>query len=272
MGTDAMKEMLTIAAMAALALFVLSTWGTAVSAQTPSAAPDSLPFVQASTACVHRTGDASEKWRRTWQRAQLWSLYYGYSLAQTFSRASDTRPANCGANMDRLDAALTKAEITFAGGWRGVQRNARTNLNAGALLKLAPDYAWGWCAATVAAATPIAKFDPAQLGLDPSTPEGKALAAGMLAEFDGLLTFYDQRSFQAEPAGDAGKRRARDEYLRAQTDFEAYRASITRSGEIVQSVVKFANGKDTPFAAREAARLFLTTELAACRTARRLDE
>jgi hypothetical protein len=250
------------------ALMTMICAGQAAAQTPPAPQPDPLPFVQAATACVHRDDDAPEEWRQTWQRTQLWSLYYGYSLAETFSRTPETPPANCGANMGRLQTAFFKAENTYGAGWRGIQRDARAVQNAKVLLSLSPHYAYGWCDAMIAKAAPVMKFDPTQLGIDPATPQGQARIAAMDEEFDHLVIIYEQRSFDAEPAGEAGRQATRDEYERAQNDFKAYSLSITRSGDIVQSVVAFANGKELmPFASREAERLFLTTELAACRAA-----
>lgn len=254
------------------ALFAVICAGHAA-AQTPPAsrASDPLLFVQAATACVHRAGDVPDEWRRTLQRAQLWSLYYGYSLAQTYSRTSDTPPANCAANMGRLQTALTSAESTFMAGWRGVELNARTIQNGRALLTLTPDYAYGWCDALIAAAAPVVRYDPALLSIDRATPEGEAQISAMLREFSSLAVFYDQRSFEAEPADEAGRQTARAAYERAKSDFDSYRLSVTQLGDVVRWFVNTANGRDTPFPSREAQRRFLTTELAACRAARNLD-
>lgn len=248
------------------ALFSLLCAGQAA-AQTPAASrADPLPFVQAATACVHQAGDVPDEWRRALQRAQLWSLYYGYSLAQTYSRTSGTQPANCAANMGRLQTVLTSAESTFTAGWRG--GNARAIQNARALLAISPHYAQGWCAAAITESiAALRRGDAALLGIDPATPQGRERLAAAGGEFDDLTLFYDQRSL------DAGETNAaRDASFRGSNDFEAYRVSITAHEDTALSVVRAASGaNDMQAALHEAKRLFLTTELAACRTGRNLD-
>lgn len=249
------------------ALFSMICGGQAA-AQTPPAsrAADPLPFVQAATACVHQAGNVPDEWRRALQRAQLWSLYYGYSLAQTYSRTSGTQPANCAANMGRLQTTLTSTESTFAARWRG--GDARTTQNARALLGISPHYAQGWCAAAIAESiAALRRGDAALLGIDPATAHGRERLAAAGGEFDALTLFYDQRSL------DAGETNAaRDDHFRGSNDFEAYRVSVTAHEATALSVVRAANGAtDTQAALHEAKRLFLTTELSACRAGRTLD-
>jgi hypothetical protein len=251
------------------ALFAVICAGHA-EAQTPVPRPDPLPFVQAATSCVHQAGDVPDEWRRTWQRAQLWSLYYGYSLAQTFSRTSGTPPANCAANMGRLQAALASAESAFSAGWRG--GNARAIQNARALLGINPHYAQGWCAAVISESiAALRRGEAGLIGLDPATPQGREGIAAAGGEFDALTLFYDQRSLDAQQAGQAGESAARDANFRGSNDFEAYRVSVTAHQDTVLSVVRAASGaSDVQAALFEAKRLLLTTELAACRAGRRL--
>lgn len=263
-----MKTALSLAGMAALFAMICAGYA---AAQTPPAsrAPDPLPFVQAATACVHQAGDVPEDWRRTWQRAQLWSLYYGYSLAQTYSRTSGTRPANCAENMGRLATALTSAESAFATGWRSAQGNARAIQNARALLAISPHYAQGWCAGVMSESiAALRRGHAVLLGLDPATPQGRERIAAAGGEFDALTLFYDQRSL------DAGETSAaRDVSFRGSNDFEAYGQSVARDGATALSVVRAASGaSDAAAALHEAKRLRLTTELAACRSARRWNE
>lgn len=177
------------------AMIVLTTGHSAAQtsgAQTPNAAPPVHPlaFVQTAAACVHKEPmNVPTEWYPLLQRAQIWSLIYGTSVAEAFSKKPDKRPSTCAADMKRLAAELAKAEANvFAPGWR----KARVNPSAAAFFRLDPAYAAGWCNSVTRHLSKTAVERPSSIGLDKHSEQGRTQIASLLRELDGITFVMDE--------------------------------------------------------------------------------
>lgn len=170
----------------ALCAMILLIAGRAV-AQTPNAAPSIHPltFVQTAAACVNRdSANTPAEWFPLLQRAQLWSLIYGASVAEAFGKRPFDKPATCAADMKRLAAELPKAEVNvFASNWR----KARTNPSASAFFRLDPAYAASWCISVARDLDETARNAAHSIGLDSKSEQGRAQIATLLTELEGIV-------------------------------------------------------------------------------------
>lgn len=175
-----------------LAALLTMALGAAAAAQTPNAAPSVHPlaFVQTAAACVHTEPmNTPKEWYPLLQRAQIWSLIYGASVAEAFAKKPDKRPATCAADMKRLAAELAKAEANvFAPGWR----KARINPSAAAFFRLDPAYAARWCSSVTRDLSKTALEWPSSIGLDSKSEQGRTQIAALLRELDGILFVMDE--------------------------------------------------------------------------------
>lgn len=266
-----MKGPLTIAAMAALAL------GGAASAQTPTATPPVHPlaFVQIAAACVHTDPmNAPAEWSRLLQRAQIWSLIYGASVAEAFAKKPTDKPATCAADMKRLATELPKAETNiFAPNWR----TARINPSAAALVRLDPAYAASWCMAVAREVGERTQRSPSSIGLDSRSEQGRAQIASLHAELDGLVLAMGEWE-RTSTWTQATKGKPLDyTFLSRQAgfDYDGYwrdRDSETEKAVLRAAKLAFAGegGSSPPDVLVN--RLRLNIELGACRAARRWNE
>lgn len=274
MGTNEMKGTLTIAAMASLLTMAL---GGAASAQTQSAAPSVHPltFVQTATACVHTDPmNAPTEWSRLLQRAQIWSLIYGASVAEAFAKKPASKSATCAADMKRLATELPKAETNiFAPNWR----TARTNPSAAVLVRLDPAYAASWCIAVAREVGERAQRSPSSIGLDSRSEQSRTQIASLHAELDGLVLAMGEwertstwtRATKGKPLDYTFLSR------QAGFDYDGYwrdRDSETEKAVLRAAKVAFAGEGGSSLPDVLVNRLRLNVELGACRATRRWNE
>lgn len=246
-------------------------------AQSPSAAPPVHPlaFVQTAAACVHTDPmNAPDEWSRLLQRAQIWSLIYGASVAEAFAKKPSTKPASCAADMKRLAAELPRVEANvFAPNWR----TARTNPSAAALLRLDPAYAASWCMAVARELGERAQKAPSSLGLDNRGEQGRAQIAGLHAELDTLVLAMGEWE-RTSTWTQATKGKPLDyTFLSRQAGYDYDGYWRDRDHETEKSVLRAAKlafagegGQSPPDVLVN--RLRLNVELGACRAARRWNE
>lgn len=264
-------------AIAILATLLTLGLGAAASAQTQSAAPTVHPlaFVQTAAACVHTEPmNTPKEWYPLLQRAQIWSLIYGASVAEAFAKKPASKPASCAADMKRLAAELSKAEANiFAPNWR----NARANPSAAALLRLDPAYAASWCMAVARELGERAQKSPSSIGLDNRSEQGRAQIASLHTELDGLvLAMGDWERTSTWTQATKGKPLDYTFLSRqAGYDYDGYwrdRDSETEKAVLRAAKLAFSGegGQSRPDVLVN--RLRLNVELGACRAARRWNE